>query len=173
MDANISVATNKDIDKLILLINSAYRGESAKKGWTHEANLIEGDSRIDKVSLETMMIDPNATILKYEENEQISGCVYLEKKKSSLYLGLLSVSPDLQAKGIGKKLLKAAEEHALLTNCNKIEMTVISMRAKLIEWYERHGYHQTNQRQPFPEHEGFGVPVKPLEFVVMEKKPKP
>jgi len=169
MDENISVATSKDIDKLILLINSAYRGESAKKGWTHEASLIEGDSRIDKDSLEKMMIDPNATILKYEENEQIFGCVYLEKKNSSLYLGLLSVSPDVQAKGIGKKLLKVAEEHALLINCNKIEMTVITMRTKLIAWYERHGYHQTNQTQPFPENERFGTPVKPLEFVVMEK----
>lgn len=170
MDAYISIATEKDIDKLILLINSAYRGETAKKGWTHESDLIEGDSRIDRISLEKIMSDPNATILKYEEKETISGCVYLEKKNSSLYLGLLSVSPDLQAKGIGKKLLNAAEEHALIINCNKIEMTVITMRAKLIAWYERHGYHQTNQKQPFPENESFGTPVIPLEFVVMEKK---
>src|SRR5690349_22850796 len=104
MDANISAATNKDIDKLLILVNSAYRGESAKKGWTHEANLISGEIRINKKSLEKMLSDPNASILKYEEDDQIIGCVYLEKKNTSLYLGLLTVSPDVQAKGIGKKL---------------------------------------------------------------------
>ena len=169
MDANISVATNKDIDKLLILVNSAYRGESAKKGWTHEANLIRGEIRIDKKSLEKMLSDSNASILKHEEDGQITGCVYLEKKNTSIYLGLLTVSPDVQAKGIGKKLLKAAEEHSILKNCNKIEMTVISERSELIAWYERNGYHKTNQTQPFPANKEFGIPVKELEFVVMEK----
>ncbi|MGZ5190745.1 MAG: GNAT family N-acetyltransferase [Flavisolibacter sp.] len=170
MDRNISVATIKDIDKLMLLVNSAYRGESAKKGWTHEANLIEGNLRTDEKSLEKMINDPNATILKYEEGEQIIGCVYLEKKNTSLYLGLLTVSPELQAKGIGKKLLKAADEYAIQNYCNKIEMTVISARSELIAWYERNGFFQTNQKQPFPDNERFGTPVKPIEFVVMERQ---
>lgn len=170
MDPSISAASIKDIDKLMLLINSAYRGESAKKGWTHEADLIQGEMRIDEKSLEKMMEDPNATILKYEEGDQIIGCVYLEKKNTSLYLGLLTVSPDVQAKGTGKKLLKASEEYAVLSNCNKIEMTVISVRKELIAWYERNGFHQTNQKQPFPINELFGTPVHPIEFVVMEKK---
>lgn len=170
MDPNISVASIKDIDTLMLLVNSAYRGESAKKGWTHEADLIQGEMRIDETSLEKMMMGPDATILKYEEEDQIIGCVYLENKNSSLYLGLLTVAPDVQAKGIGKKLLKAAEEHALNYNCNKIEMTVISVRKELIDWYERNGFHQTKQTQPFPDNERFGTPVQPIEFVVMEKK---
>jgi ribosomal protein S18 acetylase RimI-like enzyme len=151
-------------------VNSAYRGESAKKGWTHEANLIQGEIRIDKKSLEKMLTDPNASILKYQEDDQITGCVYLEKKNTSLYLGLLTVSPDVQAKGIGKKLLKAAEEHALAKDCNKIEVTVISERTELIGWYERNGYQNTNQKQPFPNNKDFGTPVKEIEFVVMEKK---
>ena len=170
MDANISVAGIEDIEKLMLLVNSAYRGDAAKKGWTHEANLIKGELRTDERSLEKMITNPNATVLKYEDSDQIMGCVYLEKKNIALYLGLLTVSPDLQAKGIGKKLLKAADEYAILNNCNKIEMTVISARTELIAWYERNGFHQTNQRQPFPNDEHFGTPVKPIEFVVMEKK---
>jgi N-acetylglutamate synthase-like GNAT family acetyltransferase len=169
MDPNISTATLNDIDQLFLLVNSAYRGESAKKGWTHEANLIEGDMRTDKNSLEQMIVNPNATILKYQEKEKIVGCVYLEKKQSSLYLGLLTVSPDVQSSGIGKKLLQAAEEHANNLDCNKIEMTVISERSELIAWYKRHGFNSTNHRQPFPEDNRFGTPVKSLEFIVMEK----
>ena len=80
------------------------------------------------------------------------------------------MSPDVQAKGIGKKLLHAAENYAMNNNCSIIEMTVISARSELIAWYERNGYHQTNQTKPFHNNERFGVPVVPIEFVVMEKK---
>ncbi|MFL5808353.1 MAG: GNAT family N-acetyltransferase, partial [Flavisolibacter sp.] len=163
-------ATIDDIPNLLQLINSAYRGEEAKKVWTHESNLIEGDLRTDAVSLEEMMGNPNAIILKYIDNNQLRGCVYLEKKQERLYLGLLSVSPDAQAKGIGKKLLHAAEKHAMKNNCSIIEMTVISARSELIAWYQRKGYVQTNQTRPFHNNERFGVPVVPIEFVVMEKK---
>jgi ribosomal protein S18 acetylase RimI-like enzyme len=112
----------------------------------------------------------NAVILKYTQyGGDISGCVYLEKKVNKLYLGMLSVRPKLQAKGIGKILLKAAEEYALSQQYNRIEMTVISVRRELIAWYERNGYHKTGAIAPFPNDARFGTPVHPIEFIVMEK----
>ena len=86
-----------------------------------------------------------------------------------MYLGMLTVSPKIQARGIGKKLLSAAETHALKNDCDKIEMTVISDRAELIAWYERNGYHVTEETKPFHTEARFGVPRKNLEFLVMEK----
>ena len=172
MEPTIQVATLADIPDLLRLVNSAYRGEEAKKGWTHEANLVQGDLRADEASIEEMIRNPNAVILKHADNNQLTGCVYLEKKQDRLYLGLLSVSPDVQTKGIGKKLLHAAENYAMDNNCSIIEMTVISARSELIAWYERNGYHQTNQTKPFHNNERFGVPVVPIEFVVMERKVK-
>ena len=119
---SISRAAETDVPQILKLVNSAYRGEEAKKGWTHESDLIEGTLRTDESSLKEMINDPNAVILKYTENNQLDGCVYLEKQDHKLYLGMLSVSPDRQASGIGRKLLRAAEEHAKNLNCNLVEM---------------------------------------------------
>lgn len=170
MNEKISIAAVNDIPQLLKLINSAYRGDEAKKGWTHEADLIEGPMRTDETSLKELIQKPNAVILKCVENEKITGCVYLEKKEQRLYLGMLSVSPEIQARGIGKKLLKAADDYAKQNNCRVIEMTVISVRRELIAWYERNGYRQTGKRAPFPADGRFGNPRQPLEFVYLEKQ---
>ncbi|MGZ8545742.1 MAG: GNAT family N-acetyltransferase [Flavisolibacter sp.] len=167
--APISFATPADVPRLVKLLNSAYRGESAKKGWTHEADLIEGEERMDAPSLLHMMQDPDAVILKYILQEEITGCVYLQKQVDALYLGMLSVAPGLQSKGIGKQLLAFAEEHARSKHCQRIEMRVISKRPELIQWYERHGYHDSGKRIPFDAKPKFGIPREPIEFMIMEK----
>ncbi|HWI89861.1 MAG TPA: GNAT family N-acetyltransferase [Flavisolibacter sp.] len=169
MSEHISVATIDDIALLLQLINNAYRGQEAKKGWTHEADLIEGTKRTDEASLKELIQKPNAVILKYQQNEKIVGCVYLEKKGSKLYLGMLSVLPEIQAQGIGKKLMKAADEYAEQNNCNTIEMTVISVRKELIACYERNGFKYTGKKEPFPEDGKFGNPRQQLEFIYLEK----
>ncbi|AFK01784.1 GCN5-related N-acetyltransferase [Emticicia oligotrophica DSM 17448] len=166
----ISKANISDIPALNLLVNSAYRGESSKKGWTTEEHLLDG-IRTDEESLEELLTNPNATILKYSENDKILGCVYLEKQADKLYLGMLTVSPELQGAGIGKKLIKAAEQLAREEDLEKVSMTVISVRKELIEFYERRGYQSTGERKPFPmDNPKFGLPKQVLEFIVMEKK---
>ena len=107
----LPTATEQDIPALNHLVNSAYRGDSSRKGWTTEADLLDG-IRTSEESLRTMIQNPNAMILKYEEAGQLLGCVYLEMKGNDLYLGMLTVSPEAQAKGIGKHLLLAAEHIA-------------------------------------------------------------
>lgn len=167
---DISRAQKADIPQLLQLVNSAYRGEEAKKGWTHEADLIEGELRTDAQSLEEMMEKPGAVILKYVLDGKIRGCVYLEKQEKKLYLGMLSVSPEIQAQGIGKKLLQSAEAYARQNHCSYIEMTVISLRKELIAWYERNGYQNTSETKPFHDDGRFGNPVQPIHFIVMEKR---
>jgi N-acetylglutamate synthase-like GNAT family acetyltransferase len=127
----ITKATIEDVSFLNTLINSAYRGESSKKGWTTEANLLEGLRTTEQELTETIQ-DPKNTILKFTEKEQIIGCVLLIEKEKQLYLGMLTVSPELQNSGIGKKLLKQAEIHASELGLSKIVMTVISVREELI-----------------------------------------
>ena len=169
MMMSISKATIQDIPQLVTLINSAYRGEHSKKGWTTEANLLDG-VRTDPDSLEKMMAKENAVILKYsDEANVVQGCVYLEERDRKMYLGMLTVSPLLQAKGIGKKLLVQAEKYAEDKKCSTVEMTVISVRDELIKWYEKYGYRKTGETKPFPTDPKFGIPKQPLEFIVMEK----
>ncbi len=166
----ISTATIDDIPSIKDLINSAFRGEFSKKGWTTEADLIAGGERIDAPTLQKMLENPNGTIKKYiDENGRIIGCVYLEIQNKELYLGTLTVSPEIQARGIGKEMLKYAEEYAVEKNCSAIVMLVVSVRSELIDWYLRHGYYLTGETKPFPTENRFGTPTQNLEFAVLKK----
>lgn len=128
--------------------------------------------RTDEEAIKDSIEKENAAILKYE-NEQgaLHGCVYLEKQVDQLYLGMLTVAPQLQGSGIGKQLLQASEAHAREQHCTAIIMSVISIRQELIQWYERHGYWQTGNTKPFPMNDPrFGIPKQHLEFLVLEKR---
>lgn len=167
----IITATPDDIPALVSLLNSTFRGDASKKGWTTEADLLRGNLRTDAATLANLMQTPGAVFLKYvNEDNGIEGCVFLEKKDSRLYLGMLSVSAMIQAKGIGKQLMTAATEHAIRQQCTCIFMRVISVRRELTAWYERQGYIDTGKTEPFPTDQRFGVPTQPLEFIIMEKE---
>jgi len=170
---SVSTATGADIPELVILINSAYRGESSKKGWTTEADLLDGQ-RTDVDSLEMLLTKSGSVIFKYVNAEnKIAACVNLQQQGKKLYLGMLTVSPTLQGSGIGKKLLAASEQYARENMFEAIRMTVISIRTELIAWYERHGYNRTGETQPFPTGDPkFGIPKQFLEFVVLEKNIK-
>lgn len=166
----IEQATAADAKQIELLLNSAYRGDSSRKGWTTEADLIAGDRRTDEASVIAVMNQPGSVILKYTDDAgTIVGTVNLQKHGSKLYLGMFSVSPHLQGAGIGKQLLKAAEVHAQSVNCNCIYMSVISVRTELIDWYKRNGYKETGERKAFHEDELTGKHLQPLEFCILEK----
>ncbi|MEP6805405.1 MAG: GNAT family N-acetyltransferase [Flavobacterium sp.] len=166
----ITKATLQDIPALTTLINSAYRGETSKKGWTTEAHLLEG-KRTTEEELTEIIQDPKNTFLKYTENDKIIGSVLLVVKENQLYVGMLTVSPELQNSGIGKQLLAEAENHAKTLGLSTLSMTVVSVRAELIAWYKRHGYVETGEREQFPSSEiHINISNEPLEFIYLEKK---
>ncbi|MCZ4244745.1 GNAT family N-acetyltransferase [Pedobacter punctiformis] len=165
----ITRATSADIPEINRLVNSAYRGEESKKGWTTEANLLNG-IRIDEETLAEYFKNEAITLLKYtNDHGKIIGSVYLELKTPKLYLGMFSVSPTLQGNGVGRALIEAAEVIAKQQNCDTITMTVIKGREELISWYERRGYSFTGEIQPFHDNVRFGQPRQLIELIVMEK----
>jgi GNAT superfamily N-acetyltransferase len=165
----IEKATPADAGRISELVNSAYRGDYARQGWTTEADILDG-SRTDANALKDVIARPGTVILKYMEGNEIFGCVELALEARNLYLGMLTVEPRLQSKGIGKLLLNAGEAFARESHCSKIYMTVITVRSELIQWYERHGYVDSGKRKPFAFSDPrFGQPKQPLEFMVMEK----
>jgi ribosomal protein S18 acetylase RimI-like enzyme len=165
----ITKATISDVPQLNKLVNSAYRGEISKKGWTTESDILDG-LRIDEETLTSYFDNPDIAILKNtNETGEITGSVYLENRAPKLYVGMFSVSPMLQNSGIGRKLLIAAEEYARQLNLRQLTMTVISTRHELISWYERRGYKATGEILPFHADKKFGIPKQHIELIVMEK----
>lgn len=165
----IRPATVFDIPALEELVNSAFRGELSRQGWTTEADLLDG-IRIDKLALQEMIDTPEAVILNYYGQEQtLMGCVFLQKQETKLYLGMLTVSPFNQNKGIGKQLMLAAESYALSNNCTSITMNVLNDREELTGWYLRQGFYLTGELKKFPADTRFGIPKKKLFFHIMQK----
>jgi GNAT superfamily N-acetyltransferase len=165
----VKPATIADVTALNILVNSAYRGETSKQGWTTESHLLDG-LRIDEDTLTGYFANPAITILKYTtDDDQIIGCVYLEQRTPKLYVGMFSVSPLLQGGGIGRALLLAAEDFARQMDCHTLTMTVISIRHELISWYQRRGYVLTGEMAPFHVDKKFGVACQPIELAILEK----
>ena len=167
-DDHIRMAGIDDVPAIIALLNKAYRGDASKKGWTTEANLIAGDQRTNQDEVTALI--HSSVYLIYIDAAIIEGCVNLQQHDNKIYLGMLSVNPELQGSGIGKKLLQASEEYALSKGCNSIYMTVIDVREELIHWYKRHGYADTGERKPFEEDGISGKHLQKLQFMVLEKE---
>lgn len=167
---NFRKAELNDIEKLHLLVNSAYRGDSSKKGWTTEADLLDGQ-RTDPEGLKEMINAPDSQIELALSEGVIQGCVYVRNDSDAVYFGMLTVNPELQTQGLGKKLLKRVEELTRVWGKNSIRMTVIGQRQELIAFYERRGYQRTGKTEPFPDHDPrFGLPKTKLLFHEFMKK---
>ena len=169
---NIRFATHDDIPALHDLVERAYRGDSARQGWTHEADLLDGQ-RTDPAALRDTLADPKQAIVVVEEKGAVVGCVQIADRGNGLaYLGMLSVEPARQAGGLGRLLLKAGEDEAETRfGARRIEMTVIVQRSKLIAYYSRRGYTETGETRPFPfDDERFGIArTGDLVFTVLAK----
>lgn len=167
---SISIANEGDIQAIKDLLNSAYRGEKSRKGWTTEADLIAGDVRTDENDLQQVMRKPDSIFLVIRGEEGLQACVNLQQHEHKIYLGMFAVQPFLQGKGVGKLMLQAAAEYAQHRACTAIYMSVISARKELIEWYNRHGYLPTGEIKPFVEDGLTGRHLQPLQFLMLEKK---
>jgi GNAT superfamily N-acetyltransferase len=173
----IRIATHADIPALHALVESGYRGAGAKAGWTHEADLL-GGQRTDHQALTAIIDDPGQIMLLAESESALIGCVHVADEGIRAdglrvgYFGLLTVSPERQAGGLGRRLIAAAEDHARIAfAADVMEMTVISRRVELVQWYLRRGYVLTGREKPFPlDDPRFGLPkTRDLKFVVLAK----
>jgi len=164
-------ATPADVPALVALVNSAYRGDSSRAGWTTEADLL-GGLRIDQPRLTASIAAADNAVLVHEAGHAIDACVHLQRTGDDCYLGMLTVQPTSQATGLGRAMLAAAEAWAVEHwHSRRMSMTVIVQRTELVAWYERRGYARTGEQKPFPYgDERWGLPTRPdLAFYVLKK----
>jgi len=171
MTIMIRRATIDDVPALHALVERAYRGDAARAGWTHEADLLDGQ-RSDAASLNALLGKAGNRILLAHDGDALIGSVALLPTGPAIaHLGMLAVDPARQDGGVGKRLIEAAEQEAAAAHAYAIEMTVIRQRPELIAWYARRGYRPTGEERPFPHDDArFGLPRRrDLAFVVLEK----
>ena len=165
-------ATAADVSTIVSLVESAYRGDVSRQGWTTEADFLDGQ-RTDPVGVAEIIARPGSRVLLCERPGELLACCHLEKQDEACYFGMFSVRPTLQGGGVGKQMLAIAERLARDEwKCTKMEMTVISIRDELVAWYERRGYRRTGRYKPFPYGDArFGIPKRDdLRFELLEKQ---
>jgi ribosomal protein S18 acetylase RimI-like enzyme len=164
-------ATPADADAVIALVESAYRGDTSRAGWTTEADFLDG-RRTGPDDVLAQIERPHSRILLAEREGQLLACAHAAVEDGAGYFGMFSVQPGLQNTGIGKAMLAEAERIAREDwQLPTMRMTVIDIRAELIAWYERRGYRRTGITKPFPYGDArFGIPKRDdLRFEILEK----
>jgi len=168
------LAQMADVASIVQLVNSSYRGESGKQGWTTEADLLDGQ-RTDEEEVTRLLQAQDSMIVLCLLDGKILASVQLEKHSEGAYLGMLAVNPVLQNQGIGKRLMAEAEAIAKRQwAAQKMLMTVINLRYDVIAFYQRHGYARTGRTVPFPTSEKYGIQKVPgLMLEYLEKRIDP
>jgi GNAT superfamily N-acetyltransferase len=166
------VATPADVTAIVALVESAFRGDASRAGWTTEADLLDG-RRTGPDEIGSILADPDRSVLvERDVDGSLLASVVLKRDGEVAWLGMLAVRPTQQARGIGRRMVEGAESWAATRwGSRRIRMTVIVQRTELIAWYERRGYRRTGETAPFfYGDERFGMPKRPdLSFIVLEK----
>lgn len=166
------IATETDVPALVTLVNSCYRGEGSKQGWTTEADLLDGQ-RVDAQGMSELLSRSNTLVLVGEARGTLVTCCELQRGVNGAYFGMFSVRPDLQGTGLGRVVLAEAEQMAAREWGSRLmRMKVLKQRPELIAWYERRGYTNTGKTEPFPYgEEAFGQPKRDdLAFVELTRE---
>ena len=166
-----------DYADVVALANLAYRGTGRQEGeaasWNIEAGLVAGPRLMEETLREDLIAKPELLVWREVAGGPLMGTVWMQNRGDGVwYLGLLTVRPDVQDRGLGRALLAAAESYARERGGQRITMTVLSGRDVLMGWYERRGYRKTGETQPYPYGDGrLGRPLRDdLHFVVMERE---
>jgi GNAT superfamily N-acetyltransferase len=168
----LSAAGTADVAAIVALVESSFRGDASRMGWTTEADLLDG-RRTGPDEIGAILADPAQRVLvERGDDGTLVASVVLARDGDAAWLGMLSVRPGLQGGGIGRRVLSGAERWVTAHwGSRRMRMKVITQREELIAWYERRGYRRTGETAPFfYGDERFGLPKRDdLSFEVLEK----
>ncbi len=144
-----------DAQAIAALINSAYRGESSRAGWTTEADILDG-LRTTTPEIASIIKREDAFILVGVLRDGIVATICCERQaahgRNTAHFGMIAVKPTIQNKGHGTSMIQAAEAIALREwRVVGFHMAVITLREELIAFYARLGYARSGEFKNFPE----------------------
>ena len=154
-------ATAADAPAIVALVNEAFEVE---------ADTLTGD----RIGLRDVMdrLERGSFLVCDAEGgcTALAGCVYVELRGQTGYLGLVSVASARQRSGLGRDLMAAAEAWLQEAGCGVCQLWVLSSRPELLAWYGRRGYRVVRKERfeavhPPPTRK----PLRPVHFEIMER----
>lgn len=165
------IAKVADAGAVARLVNKSYRPEKGLRGWTHESDLVAGE-RTNERQVADAISRKDSFVLIGLRGQEVVACVHVEKEGTNCHIGMLAVSPILQRKGIGRRMLSHAERFGSETFASEaFTMLVLSERPELISFYMKCGYQRTGATMDYPLSAGVGVPTRgDLKVEVLKKR---
>lgn len=91
----------------------------------------------------------SGTFLWLEQEKEFSGTVYCTAQAGAGLLGMLAVDPEKQGQGLGRLLVREAEQFLQSKGHVRVELRVVNLRSELLPFYRKMGY-QELRVEPFP-----------------------
>ena len=168
-ETRFAYATLADVTAIAVLIERAYRGPEAARGWTNESEILTGP-RSSPAEIEGLIREADSKFLVAFSGEKLVACALLKKHGDGAYFGMFAIDPDAQGSGLGKAMMARCDDAVReLWQAKYLRLTVISLRDALIQYYERRGFVQTGETEPFPFDSATGALRTDFHLTVLQK----
>ncbi len=93
------------------------------KSFAHMDGVIDPPSSVHRLTSETLRAKARSEIgFLAQAGDAIVGCAFIAEKADHFYVGKLAVLPPHQGHGVGRRLLSAAEQHAIAAGKPLLEL---------------------------------------------------
>jgi GNAT superfamily N-acetyltransferase len=154
MPVSVRAATDADVPAITALVNAAF---------AVERRFVDRDrTNVDEIA--GMRAKGTFFVLDAEDGTLLAS-VYLERRGDRAYLGMLSIQPSQQGRGLGRAMMAAAEAQVRAWGCRGIDIRILSLRTELPPFYLALGFVETGRTDvvddPFTR--------EPYYFILMSK----
>ncbi len=149
----VTNAAPADIPVIVELINRAFAVEK----------FFKSGERTDAVQVTEMM--KNGQFLLLVAAGEVIACVYVRINGERAYAGTLAVEPSQQRSGIGRRMMREAEDYARAHACEVLDIRIVNVRPELSEIYSKLGFVPTGIESA----EVIKTATQPVHFITMSK----
>jgi GNAT superfamily N-acetyltransferase len=132
---SVRLATEADTAAIAAVTNAAFAVETFLEGMRTDARRI------------AEMMREGAFLVCAGSEDHILASVHIETRGTRGYFGMLAVDPLYQGKGLGARMVHAAEDYCRERGCAAMDITVLSLRPELLPFYHRLGYQETGTEE--------------------------